>query len=275
MVHIDHGVGRYLGLTITGNRQPGRRIPRPGIRRERQAVRAGGQPAPDRALHRQRRRTGPAAPPRLRDMAESQAQSRRAGARRRRRTARHLRPPRRARRLRIRRPGKPITPPSAPASRSRKHRTSTATIEAVREDMLAPKPMDRLVCGDVGFGKTEVAMRAAFIAVHGGTPGGDAGADHAARPAALQQLPRPLRRLAGDRRSADAASSRPSEVKAAVADGWPKARSTSSSARTSLLSDDVKFKNLGLVIIDEEHRFGVRQKEAAQGAAQRTSTCSP
>ncbi len=43
-----------------------------------------------------------------------------------------------------------------------------AAIEAVRLDMLAPKPMDRLVCGDVGFGKTEVAMRAAFIAVHSG-----------------------------------------------------------------------------------------------------------
>lgn len=43
-----------------------------------------------------------------------------------------------------------------------------AAIEAVRADMLAPKPMDRLVCGDVGFGKTEVAMRAAFIAVHSG-----------------------------------------------------------------------------------------------------------
>ena len=42
------------------------------------------------------------------------------------------------------------------------------TIDAVMADMLAPKPMDRLVCGDVGFGKTEVAMRAAFIAVHSG-----------------------------------------------------------------------------------------------------------
>ncbi len=43
-----------------------------------------------------------------------------------------------------------------------------AAIEAVHRDMLAGTPMDRLVCGDVGFGKTEVAMRAAFIAVHGG-----------------------------------------------------------------------------------------------------------
>ncbi|MFR0309401.1 DEAD/DEAH box helicase, partial [Escherichia coli] len=43
-----------------------------------------------------------------------------------------------------------------------------AAIDAVREDLLSAKPMDRLVCGDVGFGKTEVAMRAAFIAVHGG-----------------------------------------------------------------------------------------------------------
>ena len=43
-----------------------------------------------------------------------------------------------------------------------------AAIHAVIQDMVSPKPMDRLVCGDVGFGKTEVALRAAFVAVHGG-----------------------------------------------------------------------------------------------------------
>ncbi len=126
--------------------------------------------------------------------------------------------------------------------------------------MLAPKPMDRLVCGDVGFGKTEVAMRAAFIAVHGGKQVAILVPDHPARPAALQQLPRPLRRLAGDRRGDE-----PLQVgqgsQRRRRPSWPKARSTSSSAPTSCCRTRSKFNDLGLVIIDEEHRFGVRQKE--------------
>ena len=62
--------------------------------------------------------------------------------------------------------------------------------------------MDRVVCGDVGFGKTEVAMRAAFVAVQAGKQVRGAGADHAARPAALPDFPRPLRGLAGAHRGA-------------------------------------------------------------------------
>ncbi len=77
-----------------------------------------------------------------------------------------------------------------------------AAIEAVIADMTAGKPMDRLVCGDVGFGKTEVALRAAFVAVADGKQVAILVPDDAARRAALPDLLRPLRRLAGEDRRA-------------------------------------------------------------------------
>ncbi|MGH8418582.1 MAG: transcription-repair coupling factor [Pseudomonas sp.] len=133
------------------------------------------------------------------------------------------------------------------------------TIEAVRADMLAPKPMDRLVCGDVGFGKTEVAMRAAFIAVHGG------------RQVAIlvpttllaQQHYNSFRDRFADWPVRVEVMSRfksTKEVNAAIAD-LAEGKIDIVIGTHKLLQDDVKIKNLGLVIIDEEHRFGVRQKE--------------
>ncbi len=134
-----------------------------------------------------------------------------------------------------------------------------AAIRAVMDDMQSPRPMDRLVCGDVGFGKTEVALRAAFIAVAAGTqvavlvPTTLLAEQHyqnfcdrfADWPVKLDELSR--------FRSAK-------EQKLAlqgVADG--KVDIIIGTHR--LLQEDIRFKNLGLVIIDEEHRFGVRQKE--------------
>ncbi|WP_122782097.1 transcription-repair coupling factor, partial [Pseudomonas viridiflava] len=122
-----------------------------------------------------------------------------------------------------------------------------------------PKPMDRLVCGDVGFGKTEVAMRAAFIAVHGG------------RQVAIlvpttllaQQHYNSFRDRFADWPVTVEVMSRfksAKEVSAAVAD-LAEGKIDIVIGTHKLLQDDVKIKNLGLVIIDEEHRFGVRQKE--------------
>ncbi|MEK6380312.1 MAG: transcription-repair coupling factor, partial [Burkholderia gladioli] len=135
-----------------------------------------------------------------------------------------------------------------------------AAIAAVIGDMTSGKPMDRLVCGDVGFGKTEVALRAAFIAVMGGKQVAllspttllaeqhtqtfiDRFADWPVRVAELSRFK--------STKEVNAAIGQINEGSVDIVIGTHK-----------LLSSDVQFKRLGLVIIDEEHRFGVRQKEA-------------
>ncbi|HLA35471.1 MAG TPA: transcription-repair coupling factor [Rhodocyclaceae bacterium] len=135
-----------------------------------------------------------------------------------------------------------------------------AAINAVVADMQSGKPMDRLVCGDVGFGKTEVAMRAAFIAVSDSKqvailcPTTLLAEQHyqnfadrfAAWPIKVAEISR--------FRSAK------EQTEAIAALGQGKIDILIGTHR--LLQKDVQFKNLGLVVIDEEHRFGVRQKEA-------------
>lgn len=134
-----------------------------------------------------------------------------------------------------------------------------ATIDAVLTDLQTPQPMDRVVCGDVGFGKTEVAMRAAFVAANTG------------RQVAIL-VPTTLLAQQHGKNFSDR-----------FAD-WPFRIETLSRFRTQkdqktilknlenggvdivigthkLLQKDIRFKNLGLVIIDEEQRFGVRHKE--------------
>ena len=132
-------------------------------------------------------------------------------------------------------------------------------IEEVLADMENPKPTDRLVCGDVGFGKTEVAMRAAFMAAHDGKQV----AVLAPTTLLVQQhfqnfrdrfadLPYRIESLSRFQGKADQA-----KVLAGLADGTVHVVI----GTHRLLQADVRFANLGLVIIDEEHRFGVRQKE--------------
>ena len=132
-------------------------------------------------------------------------------------------------------------------------------IQSVFEDMTSERPMDRLVCGDVGFGKTEVAMRAAFMATWSGkqvavlVPTTLLAQQHyesfrdrfSDTPVQVELLSR--FRTAGQTSKALEAVE---NGKADVVIGTHK-----------LLQGDIKFKNLGLVIIDEEHRFGVQQKE--------------
>jgi transcription-repair coupling factor (superfamily II helicase) len=135
-----------------------------------------------------------------------------------------------------------------------------AAIESVVSDMAAGKPMDRLVCGDVGFGKTEVALRAAFVAV-------------ADSKQVVILCPTTLLAEQHFQTFSDRFAEWP--VKIAELSRFRSSRESSEIVKKletgeidivigthKLLSRDVKLKRLGLAIIDEEHRFGVRQKEA-------------
>jgi transcription-repair coupling factor (superfamily II helicase) len=132
-------------------------------------------------------------------------------------------------------------------------------IHHVINDMSAAKPMDRLVCGDVGFGKTEVAMRAAFMAVHSGKQV----AILVPTTLLAQQHYESFRdRFADWPVEIDVAS----RFKSAKQVQGLKEKVTRGSldiiiGTHKLIQGDFKFKDLGLLIIDEEHRFGVRHKE--------------
>ena len=135
-----------------------------------------------------------------------------------------------------------------------------AAIHAVIQDMISPQPMDRLVCGDVGFGKTEVALRAAFIAVLGGK--------QVAILAPTTLLAEQHFQTLVDRfgkwpvRIAELSRFRsPKEVRIAL-DGLEAGTVDIVVGTHKLLSPNIKYKRLGLLVIDEEHRFGVRHKEA-------------
>jgi transcription-repair coupling factor (superfamily II helicase) len=135
-----------------------------------------------------------------------------------------------------------------------------AAIHAVIQDLVSPQPMDRLVCGDVGFGKTEVALRAAFVAVIGGK--------QVAILAPTTLLAEQHYQNIADRfgrwpvKVAELSRFRSAkEIKAAL-EGIADGTIDIIVGTHKLISDKVKFKRLGLLVIDEEHRFGVRHKEA-------------
>jgi len=135
-----------------------------------------------------------------------------------------------------------------------------AAIHAVIQDLISPRPMDRLVCGDVGFGKTEVALRAAFVAVSGGK--------QVAFLAPTTLLAEQHYQTLQDRfanwpvKIAELSRFRSAREITAALQGTAAGTVDIVVGTHKLLSEKTKFKNLGLLIIDEEHRFGVRHKEA-------------
>ena len=133
-----------------------------------------------------------------------------------------------------------------------------AVLDAL-DDLASEKPMDRMVCGDVGFGKTEVALRAAFVAVHAGY--------QVALLVPTTLLAQQHHRTFADRfadwpvRVELLSRFRNSKESREVLEGLANGGVDIVIGTHKLLSGDVRFKQLGLIIVDEEHRFGVRHKE--------------
>ena len=132
-------------------------------------------------------------------------------------------------------------------------------IEAVKQDMEKPRPMDRLICGDVGYGKTEVALRAAFKAIMDGkqvailVPTTVLAQQHYKTfTQRLKSFPVEVHMLSRFRTRKEQQE---------TIEGLKQGRVDIVIGTHRLLSKDVEFKNLGLLIIDEEQRFGVRHKE--------------
>ncbi|HRA00075.1 MAG TPA: transcription-repair coupling factor [Thermoflexales bacterium] len=134
-----------------------------------------------------------------------------------------------------------------------------SAIRETKKDMEQPTPMDRLICGDVGFGKTEVALRAAFKAVQDGT---QVAVLVPTTVLAQQHWNTFSRRLAMYPIKVEMLSRfRTPAEKRAVLEGLREGKVDIVIGTHGVVAESVQFKNLGLAIIDEEHRFGIKQKE--------------
>ncbi|MBX3374174.1 MAG: transcription-repair coupling factor [Phycisphaeraceae bacterium] len=138
-----------------------------------------------------------------------------------------------------------------------------AAIAAVKRDMMHPKPMDRLICGDVGFGKTEIAIRAAFKAVESGRQV----AVLVPTTVLCEQHERTFRARLADYpfRVESVSRFRGAADTRRILDGTAAGQVDILIGTHRLLSPDVHFRELGLVVIDEEQRFGVEHKQRLLG----------
>jgi transcription-repair coupling factor (superfamily II helicase) len=258
IVHADHGVGRYRGLTI---------MTIDGMPMEFLTLEyAGGDllHVPVASLHMVSRYTGTSAegaPLHRLGSDQWEKARRKAGARIRdvaaellelyaKRAARHTaRPAGHQHDYAAFAAGFPFEPTEDQAG----------AIDAVVSDLSSGKPMDRLVCGDVGFGKTEVALRAAFIAV---SQGRQVAVLVPTTLLAQQHYQTFADRFADWPVSVEVLSRfRSAQESRKALDGLEAGSVDIVIGTHRLLQGDIRFRNLGLIVVDEEHRFGVRHKE--------------
>jgi transcription-repair coupling factor (superfamily II helicase) len=259
IVHEDHGVGRYRGLiTLDAGGQPGEYLDIEYAKGDRLYV-------PVAQLHLVSRYSGASAEtaPLHSLGGEAWTKARRKAAEKVRDVAAELleiQARRQARAGLALQLDRALYEPFAATFPFEETPDQHAAIEAVIRDLSSSQPMDRVVCGDVGFGKTEVAVRAAFVAAAAGK-----------QVAVL--VPTTLLAEQHYRNFADRFADWPirvevlsrfkssKEIKAEL-EKLAEGRIDVIVGTHRLLQPDVRFKDLGLVIVDEEQRFGVRQKEA-------------
>ncbi|MHC9085548.1 transcription-repair coupling factor [Luteimonas sp. RIT-PG2_3] len=259
IVHEDHGVGRYRGLvTLEAGGQPGEYLDIEYAKGDRLYV-------PVAQLHLVSRYSGasPETAPLHSLGGEAWSRAKRKAAEKVRDVAAELleiQAKRQARAGLALQVDRSMYEPFAAAFPFEETPDQHSAIEAVIRDLGSSQPMDRVVCGDVGFGKTEVAVRAAFVAAAAGK-----------QVAVL--VPTTLLAEQHFRNFSDRFADWPlrvevlsrfkstKDIKTAL-DKVAEGRIDVIVGTHRLLQKDVKFKDLGLVIVDEEQRFGVRQKEA-------------
>ncbi len=258
VVHEEHGVGRYAGL---------QRLQAAGIETEfvvLEYAEGGKLYVPVASLHLLSRYTGssPETAPLHKLGSDQWARAKRKAAERVRDVAAELLDLYARRQAR---PGHAFNPSGsdyaafAAAFPFEETPDQQTAIDAVLDNMRAGEPMDRVICGDVGFGKTEVAMRAAFLAVQDGR---QVAVLVPTTLLAQQHYQNFIDRFADWPVQVEVLSRfRSKKEQDAILDGLAKGSVDIVIGTHKLIQDGVKFKRLGLVIIDEEHRFGVRQKE--------------
>ena len=259
IVHVDHGIGQFVGLkqiSVAGG----------DIVQEFLELRYHGDDklfVPVERLDLIQKYTGgieaAARSARRHDLGEGQDQGQEGHARHGRGAAQALRRAQGGARPRLRSP----TRTGRRSSRTRSSSTLTpdqaTAIADIKRDMESPTPMDRLLCGDVGYGKTEVAMRAAFKAVMDGKQVAFLAPTTVL---ASQHLKTLRERFAAFPAKIDMVSRfrTKQEIKEAL-EALAAGRLDIIVGTHRLLSKDVKFKDLGLLVVDEEQRFGVAHKE--------------
>ena len=162
---------------------------------------------------------------------------------------------------------------SLPVSKKPTIRTARST--TTLEDLSAGKPMDRLIVGDVGFGKTEIALRAAFVAAMAGQSGRRGVPNDPARPPAFPEFRRAFRGLSAAISGACRGWSPPAEAKTTREGLAAGTIDIVIGTHAILVQIGMEFKRLGLVVVDEEQRFGVTHKERLKALQVLTSMSSP
>ncbi|MDQ3694043.1 MAG: transcription-repair coupling factor [Chloroflexota bacterium] len=257
VVHIDHGVGRFVGLV---------RLDASGVEREYMLLeyqRSDKLYVPVDQSDRVSRYSGGGLEPTLTRLGSGEwVQAKRRARRAVRELAFELVQIYAAREVAVGHAFPPDTTWDQELAESFPYATTPdqqRAIDDVRADMEAPDPMDRLVCGDVGYGKTEVAIRAAFKAVNDGR---QVAILVPTTVLALQHYTTFTNRLAPFPVRVEMLSRlRTKHEQRAVVAGLADGQVDIVIGTHRLVQNDIKFKDLGLVVIDEEQRFGVRHKE--------------